>query len=211
MIDDELLNVAAQLWIVATGLVQIRGSLRWRFDADRIAKNRLGTGGILVHCVILVFRDSTIQCEIEAQACSRIPPEFWKAERHSLRIDLPVEPRPSVTPFALCGCARQPDGVCSVLQAEASEKSQLDDACIGGLLFLELRSASSSASKLTCSSPAPPAISGKSIRSRSPPCSRPAFRRALSTRIRLIASAAAAKKWPRLSQFGVFAVSTRRM
>ena len=51
--------------------------------------------------------------------------------------------------------------------------------------------------------PGRPARSGRGpARARSPPCLRLCLRRAFSTRMRRMASAAAAKKWPRLSQCG---------
>src|SRR5439155_268804 len=81
-----------------------------------------------------------------------------------------------------------------------AQKRSWTSSALAGSSAASLVRASSSASRSCEGVSVKTAASFRSTRCRSPPCLGRRLRRALSIKIRRIASAAAAKKWPRLSQ-----------
>ena len=111
-----------------------------------------------------------------------------------------VQPGPRVGPIPLGGGRGDIHRGRGLLHRQTGEIAEFDEIRLGRRLDGQLGQASSKAKRSSDGAPEMEHASSKSTRGRSPPCLIRCLRRAVSTKIRRMASAAAAKKWPRLFQ-----------
>ena len=118
------------------------------------------------------------------------------------REHLLMQPGPGVSPVAVGGGARDAEGLGGLVDGQAGEVAELDQLGLGGGPRGELRPGPRPGpGGRRGSAGSRPAMSSRSTRGRAAAALRGCrLRRAFSTRMRRMASAAAAKKWPRLSQ-----------